>query len=177
MVNSHCAVNDFVKSVAVNITDTKIVVTLICVFDILILVSKELPTLNKFIVNYVICNKHCRTTVVIVTSAHYNARIFTVKICHAGKETVNSVTPRVAPFTNVASRRVIIDSIHNFACFTVEQCQVFRTFKNESVLISVIRVLVTDYVTLAVNSCVCGFAYKFCLTVIIKVIHHKLCIV
>ena len=65
MVNSHCAVNDFVKSVAVNITDTKIVVTLICVFDILILVSKELPTLNKFIVNYVICNKHCRTTVVI----------------------------------------------------------------------------------------------------------------
>ncbi len=177
MIDRHSAVDYLIAAVAVDIAHAEIMVALIGVFYILLAVGQEFPTLHQSVIYHIIGNERSRAAVIVITAAHNNARIHTVKISHAGQETVNAVTPAVAPFAYIAARLLIIGRIYRRACSTVKYSQIFRPFKDKSILVAIIGILVAYHVAYAVNRTIGSFADNLRLTIVVEVVGHHLRVV
>ena len=147
MVIAACAVNNFIFSVIVDVSNGKVMVSLSLV-SAAVIIGIVSPVGENHITDTVsvrvlhtVSRKGCSR---IVATAHYRKGMLTVKICRCRKESVNTVSVTVAPLGYCLTSGYIS---HILSCLCsvlqIEDREVLGTVKDITAAVSVI-ILCTD---------------------------------
>ena len=136
MVDCGCALDDFVKTIAINIPRTQVVVALAFVCIVVI----KCPPLGKGRSIPIVGSKG-HTGVVAPLKNH--TWLYTIQIGIGGHKAVHTIAIAVTPCRHGPSRRRIIESTHLLSGFSVEDADIFWTSQNVARRVAVVgRVVV-----------------------------------
>src|SRR5688572_18740 len=180
VVNSCSTENNFLLSIIIYVSDAEAVRSLTAVGLILAAIRCKRPTFCQLSVAPV----QSRDLSFFVVAARENhAGSLSIQVSYTGQKAVYSVAVVIAPIRDSTAWIRVINGLHDIPRKAIEYCQKFRPTQHITLAaitgsrITEIGICIANHRPRRITRTVGGFCHYFCLTISIKVVHHKLSVV
>ena len=179
VVDSHRTVCYFVAAIAINISHSEVVVALTSIACPLRIVGVEDPTTGEILSIPIPSSNHGTC---IISTTEESRRSFTIEISHTCKITLRTIAMVVAPTSKWSATWNIVNSLHSFACKTVEDSKIFRALHDSAQAIALLvaapifRAIAND-IAFAIDGAIGCLHHEFSFAIAIEVVSHKLSVV